>query len=118
MGVKGCGPVGTMDSKTAEGFLYWHDNKLKRTCKIFEVSRNGKSFDSTKMMQLTDSSVEHLFGEIGQMDNSEALTVERFGYLYATSRLASLKRILSDQSLSTPTIVMFTTMAIKRFLQN
>ena len=31
------------------------------------------------------------------MDNSEALTVERVGHLYPTARLASLKRILSDQ---------------------
>ena len=31
------------------------------------------------------------------MDDSEALTVERFGYLYPTERLASMKRILSDQ---------------------
>ena len=52
--------------------------------------------DFIKMSQLTDSSFEHRFGEIAQMDNSEALTVERFGYLYPTARLASLKRILSD----------------------
>ena len=49
--------------------------------------------DSIKMSQLTDSSVEHHFGEIAQMDNSEALTVERFGYLYPTARLASLESI-------------------------
>ena len=53
--------------------------------------------DSIKMSQLTDSSVEHNFGEIAQMDNSEALTVERFAYLYPTARLGSLERILSDQ---------------------
>ena len=53
--------------------------------------------DSIKMLQLTDSSAEHLSGEIAQMDNSEALTVERFVYLYPTARLASLERILSDQ---------------------
>ena len=49
------------------------------------------------MSQLTDSSAEHLLGVIAQMDNSEALTVERFGYLYPTARIASLERILSDQ---------------------
>ena len=53
--------------------------------------------DSTKMFQLTDSSAGHLFREIAQINNSEALTVERFGYLYPTARLASLERILSDQ---------------------
>ena len=53
--------------------------------------------DSIKMWQLTDSSVEHYFGEIAQMDNSEALTVKTFGYLHSTARLASLERILSDQ---------------------
>ena len=31
------------------------------------------------------------------MDNSEALTAKRFGYLYPTAKLASLERILSDQ---------------------
>ena len=56
--------------------------------------------DSTKMLQLTDSSAEHLFGEIAQMDNSDRSStpaVERFRYLYPTARLASLERILSDQ---------------------
>ena len=42
-----------------------------------------KLFDSIKTLQLTV--VEHHFGEIAQMDNSEALTVKRFGYLYPTA---------------------------------
>ena len=54
--------------------------------------------DSIEMSQLTDSSAEHLFGEIAKMDDSEALIVERFGYLYPTARSGSMKRILSDQS--------------------
>ena len=85
LGVKGCGPAGTMDSKTAEGFYIGMTTNLKELSKYLKYQGMENLLDSIK----TDSSVEHLFGEIAQMDDSEALTVERFGYLYPIVRLAS-----------------------------
>ena len=83
---------------------------LKELAKYLNHQGMENLLDSIKMSQLTDSSAEHLFGEIAKMDDSQALIVER---------LASMKRILSDQRfISKHTIVMCTTMAIKGSLQN
>ena len=86
------GTLGSVDGNTSKAFYAFLVKNIKELVRYYQHNSLQHLLPTIKMSQLTDKSIESLFGNMAMHQQGSTTTMERFGRILAYERISSLKR--------------------------